>query len=161
MPFTSNRMFQVQRKCQDSQGPRSRYCHQTIFWLTQAIVKGTQCMVNVTLCARVALMVIFQQIFSLVNGLKVVIAQGLSQVPGRRLLGQTRQASRKIRREADGDAKKIIKVFHKLLDEDQEKHVKTDDHIDKTPVDEFQQVVDDLIDIAAINTATLVQGGSM
>jgi hypothetical protein len=31
--------------------------HQNIFELTQAVVKGTQCTVNVVLCARVALMV--------------------------------------------------------------------------------------------------------
>ncbi|KAJ7795026.1 hypothetical protein B0H14DRAFT_3496483 [Mycena olivaceomarginata] len=38
----------------------------------------------------------------------------------------------KIRREADGDAKRIISVaFRKLLDEDQEKHGKTEDPIDE------------------------------
>ncbi|KAJ7844518.1 hypothetical protein B0H14DRAFT_2585175 [Mycena olivaceomarginata] len=52
-------------------------------------------------------------------------------------------------------------TFRKLLDEDQEKHGKTEDPIDETAVDEFQQGVDDLIDIAAINTATSVQGGGI
>ncbi|KAJ7879203.1 hypothetical protein B0H14DRAFT_1612872 [Mycena olivaceomarginata] len=65
------------------------------FRLTQAIVKGTQCMVYVTLCARVGLVVIFQQIFALVNG------QDFWDKLDKRLA--------KIRREADGDAKKIIK----------------------------------------------------
>jgi hypothetical protein len=55
----------------------------------------------------------------------------------------------------------LFRAFHKLLDEDQEKHGKTEDPIDETAVDEFQQGVDDLIDIAAINTATSVQGGSV
>ncbi|KAJ7680172.1 hypothetical protein B0H14DRAFT_3535919 [Mycena olivaceomarginata] len=117
------------------------------FRLTQAIAKGTQCVVYVTLCARVALMVIFQQIFVLVNG------QDFWDKLDKRLA--------KIRREAEGNAKKIIKSFRNLLDGDQEKHVKTDDPIDETAVDEFQQGVDDLIDIAAINTVTLVQGGSV
>jgi hypothetical protein len=122
-------------------------------------------MAYVTLCARVALMVIFQQIFALVNG--------------QDFWDKLDKCLAKIRREADGDAKKIIKcvphselfffhpdsqlftVFRNLLDGDQEKHVKTDDPIDETAVDEFQQGVNDLIDIAAINTVTLVQGGSM
>ncbi|KAJ7816167.1 hypothetical protein B0H14DRAFT_2602876 [Mycena olivaceomarginata] len=120
--------------------------HQNIFRLTQAIVKGTQCTVNVTLCARVALM--------------VVIAQVYLKVPGADFWDKLDKRLAKIRREADGDAKKIIKAFRKLLDEDQEKHGKTEDPIDETAVDEFQQGVDDLIDIAAINTATSVQGGS-
>ncbi|KAJ7838487.1 hypothetical protein B0H14DRAFT_3141037 [Mycena olivaceomarginata] len=117
--------------------------HQNIFRLTQAIVKGTQCTVNVTLCARVALM------------RKVYL-----KFPGADFWDKLDKRLAKIRREADGDAKKIIKAFRKLLDEDQEKHGKTEDPIDETAVDEFQQGVDDLIDIAAINTATSVQGGS-
>ncbi|KAJ7730035.1 hypothetical protein B0H14DRAFT_3899321 [Mycena olivaceomarginata] len=121
--------------------------HQNIFRLTQAIVKGTQCTVNVTLCARVALM------------RKVYL-----KFPGADFwdkLDKLDKRLAKIRREADGDAKKIIKAFRKLLDEDQEKHGKTDDPIDETAVDEFQQGVDDLIDITAINAATSVQGESV
>jgi hypothetical protein len=49
----------------------------------------------------------------------------------------------------------LFRVFRKLLDG------KTHNPIDETAVDEFQQGVDDLIDIAVINTATLVQGGSV
>jgi hypothetical protein len=135
------------------------------FRLMQAIVKGTQCMVYVTLCARVALMVIFQQIFALVNG------QDFWDKLDKHLA--------KIQREADGDTKKIIKcvphselfffhpdsqlftVFCNLLDGAQEKHVKTDDPIDETAVNEFQQGIDNLITIAAINTVMLVQRGSV
>ncbi|KAJ7723359.1 hypothetical protein B0H14DRAFT_2641886 [Mycena olivaceomarginata] len=47
--------------------------------------------------------------------------------------------SQKFGGRADGDAKRIIKAFRKLLDEDQEKHGKTEDPIDETAVDEFQQ----------------------
>ncbi|KAJ7683916.1 hypothetical protein B0H14DRAFT_2654590 [Mycena olivaceomarginata] len=68
------------------------------------------------------------------------------------LLGQTGQVSRKSQREAD--TKKITRVFCKLLDG------KTHNPINETAVDEFQQGVDNLIDIAVINTVTLVQGGN-
>ncbi|KAJ7347171.1 hypothetical protein DFH08DRAFT_960521 [Mycena albidolilacea] len=128
----------------DDKRPRSRYGQQRIFRLTQAIVKGTQCMANVILCARAALM-----------------RKAYLKFPGADFWDKLDKRLAKIRREAAGDAKKIIKAFRKLLDEDQEKYVKTDDPIDETAVDEFQQGVDDLIDIAAINTATLVQGGSV
>ncbi|KAJ7866842.1 hypothetical protein B0H14DRAFT_3442233 [Mycena olivaceomarginata] len=76
----------------------------------QAIVKGTQC-----------------EHHSLRS--RDPHAQGLSQVPGRGLLGQTGQASRK---KSEGG-----------------RH------------EEDHQGVDDLIDIAVVNTATLVQGGSV
>jgi hypothetical protein len=49
----------------------------------------------------------------------------------------------------------LFRVFCKLLDG------KTHNPVDETAVDEFQQGVDDLIDIAVINTVTLVQGGSV
>jgi hypothetical protein len=55
----------------------------------------------------------------------------------------------------------LFRAFCKLLDEDQEKHGKTNNPIDETAVDEFQQGVNDLIDIAVVNKATLVQGGSV
>ncbi|KAJ7832545.1 hypothetical protein B0H14DRAFT_3712093 [Mycena olivaceomarginata] len=55
----------------------------------------------------------------------------------------------------EADTKKITRAFCKLLDG------KTHNPIDETAVDEFQQGVDDLIDTAVINTATLVQGGSV
>ncbi|KAJ7817615.1 hypothetical protein B0H14DRAFT_2842008, partial [Mycena olivaceomarginata] len=118
---------------------------------------------SVILCARVTLMVSFQKKFSLVNGLKLVIAQGLSQVPGCGLLGQTGQGGR---HEEDHQVcliqihfihpdLQLFRAFCKLLDG------KTHNPIDETAVDEFQQGVNDLIDIAVINTATLVQGGSV
>ncbi|KAJ7814004.1 hypothetical protein B0H14DRAFT_3477400 [Mycena olivaceomarginata] len=59
-----------------------------------------------------------------------------------------------ISQKSKADTKKITKVFCKLLDEDQEKHGKTNKTVNETAVDEFQQGVDDLIDIAVINTAT-------
>jgi hypothetical protein len=52
-------------------------------------------------------------------------------------------------------------VFCNLLDGAQEKHVKTDDPIDETAVNEFQQGINNLITIAAINTVMLVQRGSV
>ncbi|KAJ7310905.1 hypothetical protein DFH08DRAFT_974066 [Mycena albidolilacea] len=62
----------------------------------------------------------------------------------------------KIRKEADGDSKKITKVFRHILDEDQKKHGKNNTVFNETAVDEFQQGVDDLIDIGVINAATFV-----
>ncbi|KAJ7869880.1 hypothetical protein B0H14DRAFT_3440362 [Mycena olivaceomarginata] len=70
--------------------------HQNIFRLTQAIVKGTQCTVNVTFCARVALM------------RKIYL-----KFPGADFWDKLDKRLAKIRREADGDAKKIIKAFRR------------------------------------------------
>ncbi|KAJ7850380.1 hypothetical protein B0H14DRAFT_3665075 [Mycena olivaceomarginata] len=47
-------------------------------------------------------------------------------------------------------------VFRHILDEDQRKHGKNNTVFDETAVDEFQQGVDDLVDIGVINMAMSV-----
>ncbi|KAJ7849128.1 hypothetical protein B0H14DRAFT_3452710 [Mycena olivaceomarginata] len=96
--------------------------HQNIFQLTTAIVKKTQCSVNIVLCARVALM------------RKVYLKH-----PGTNFWDKLDLRLAKIRKDADGDLKKITKVFRHILDEDQKKHRKNDTVFDETAVDEFQQ----------------------
>jgi hypothetical protein len=44
-------------KTDETNGPDSE--HQNIFTLAQNVVKGSQCTVNIVLCARIALMVCF------------------------------------------------------------------------------------------------------
>ncbi|KAJ6587291.1 hypothetical protein B0H10DRAFT_2442616 [Mycena sp. CBHHK59/15] len=75
---------------------------QNIFNLTQVFVDGTQCTVNVLLCARVALM---RKVYLLESGPKFwdKLDSNLSQ----------------IRKQADGDKKKIIKAFRHILTQDQ------------------------------------------
>ncbi|KAJ7799764.1 hypothetical protein B0H14DRAFT_3491322 [Mycena olivaceomarginata] len=101
--------------------------HQNIFQLTTAIVKKTQCSVNIVLCARVALMCKVYLKTNFWDKLDLCLA--------------------KIRKDANGDLKKITKAFRHILDEDQKKHGKNNTVFDETAVDEFQQGVDDLIDI--------------
>ncbi|KAJ7314172.1 hypothetical protein DFH08DRAFT_972924 [Mycena albidolilacea] len=88
----------------------------------QAIVKGTQC-----------------ERHSLHSHDPHV--QGLSPVPRRGYWDKPDKCLAKNRREAD--TKKITKAFCKLLDEDQKKkHGKTNNPIDETAIDEFQQGVE-------------------
>jgi hypothetical protein len=61
--------------------------HQNIFQLTTAIVKKTQCSVNIVLCARVALMVRSSFLSMFIKDLNDVPAQGLSQAPRNQFLG--------------------------------------------------------------------------
>ncbi|KAJ6556091.1 hypothetical protein B0H19DRAFT_1262202 [Mycena capillaripes] len=126
------------RKTDTSFAPDAQ--HQNIFQLTQIIVKKTQCSVNVVLCARVALM------------RKVYL-----KYPGKNYWDKLDDRLAKIRREANGDSKKITKAFRHILEEDQKTHGKNDVVLDDKAVDEFQQQVDDLIDIGAIDAATSVQ----
>ncbi|KAJ7816867.1 hypothetical protein B0H14DRAFT_3148482 [Mycena olivaceomarginata] len=104
--------------------------HQNIFELTTAIVKGTQCVVNVTLCAHVALMLDFKL--------------------------------ETIRNDADGDAKKLVRAFRHVLEQDQAKHGKKNykDSDIEGKVDPFQQKIDDIIDIEAMDAATSAQDHS-
>ncbi|KAF7335903.1 hypothetical protein MSAN_02327400 [Mycena sanguinolenta] len=115
--------------------------HQNIFQLTQVIVKKTQCSINVVLCARVALM-------------RKVYFKFL----GKNFWDKLDDRLAKIRKDAKGDAKKITKAFRHILEEDQKTHGKNDVVIDDQAVDEFQQQVDDLIDISALDAATSVEG---
>ncbi|KAJ7820844.1 hypothetical protein B0H14DRAFT_2599710 [Mycena olivaceomarginata] len=59
--------------------------------------------------------------------------------------------------EADGDPKRITKAFRHILEDDQKLHGKNDVVLDDTAVNEFQQAVNDFIDIGVIDVATSVQ----
>ncbi|KAJ7018200.1 hypothetical protein C8F04DRAFT_1329161 [Mycena alexandri] len=108
-----------------------------IFQLAQVFVDGTQCSVNVPLCARVALM------------RKVYL-----QEPGAKFWDHVDKALAKIRRHADGDNKKIAKAFRHILTADQERHGVNDYVLDDETVDLFQQEVDDLIDATVMNATS-------
>ncbi|KAJ7862743.1 hypothetical protein B0H14DRAFT_2739705 [Mycena olivaceomarginata] len=61
-----------------------------------------------------------------------------------------------IRNDADGDAKKLVRAFRHVLEQDQAKHGKKNykDSDIEGKVDPFQQKVDDIIDIEAMDAAT-------
>ncbi|KAJ7722535.1 hypothetical protein B0H16DRAFT_1737734 [Mycena metata] len=64
-----------------------------------------------------------------------------------------------IREKAGGESKKVVKAFCSILEADQAKHgqktYKGSDMEDKT--NEFQQMVDNIIDISAMDAATSTQ----
>ncbi|KAJ7845606.1 hypothetical protein B0H14DRAFT_3454874 [Mycena olivaceomarginata] len=101
-------------------GPEAE--HQNIYDLAQAIVKDTQCTVNVVLCARIALM------------RKVYLKH-----PGNNFWDKIDD-----RNEANGDAKKTTRAFRHILTQDQDKHGAKTYVLDDT-VDAFQLQVDELI----------------
>ncbi|KAJ7826884.1 hypothetical protein B0H14DRAFT_3467391 [Mycena olivaceomarginata] len=113
--------------------------HQNIFDLTTAVVKGTSCSVSVALCSHVALM------------RKVYL-----KYPNTNFWDQLDVKLEEIRTTADGDPHKVIRAFRHALERDQEKHGKKtykDTDIQER-VDDFQQKVDDIISIGAMNAAT-------
>ncbi|KAJ7288600.1 hypothetical protein C8J57DRAFT_1280818, partial [Mycena rebaudengoi] len=111
--------------------------HQNIFELAQAVVKGTECTINVILCARVALM---RSVFL--------------KHPGPKFWDKIDERLDKIRKEAKGDANKITKAFRHVLTIDQDTHGIKDYKLDERAVDDFQQTVDDVLDVHAANAAT-------
>ncbi|KAJ7246182.1 hypothetical protein C8J57DRAFT_1360831 [Mycena rebaudengoi] len=115
--------------------------HQNIYELTQALVKGAQCSVNVVLCARVALM---RSVYL--------------KHPGPKFWDKIDERLDKIRKEAKCDAKKITKAFRHILTVDQNTHGTTDYVLDEKAVDEFQQTVDDVIDVGVVDAATTAHG---
>ncbi|KAJ7899120.1 hypothetical protein B0H14DRAFT_3543429 [Mycena olivaceomarginata] len=122
-------------KTDETNGPDSE--HQNIFTLAQNVVKGSQCTVNIVLCARIALM---RSVYL--------------QHPGMKFWNKLDKRLKWIRDNAGGDAKKISKAFRHVLSEDQSKHGVNDYTIDETAVDKLQQDVDDLIDATVIDAAT-------
>ncbi|KAF8134133.1 hypothetical protein K438DRAFT_1997844 [Mycena galopus ATCC 62051] len=126
-------------KTDDQNAPPSQ--QKNIFELAQAIVKGTQCSVSVALCARVAVM----RAAYLVNS-------------GLKYWDYVDKRFAKIRAEANGDPKMLTRGFRFALTSDQDKHGSKDDYtLDETAVDEFQQKVDDLIDIGVVDAASSAQ----
>ncbi|KAJ7807185.1 hypothetical protein B0H14DRAFT_2609901 [Mycena olivaceomarginata] len=123
-------------KSDDLRAPLAQ--HKNIYQLAQAIVKGTQCSVNVVLCARIAVM-------------RAVYLEH----PGSKFWDQMDKRLARIRKMGGNDAKKITKGFRQALEADQAKHGIQDSYeLDETVVDEFQQKIDDLIDIRAVDAAT-------
>ncbi|KAJ7229287.1 hypothetical protein C8J57DRAFT_1387612, partial [Mycena rebaudengoi] len=111
--------------------------HQNIFELAQAVVKGTECTINVILCARVSLM---RSVFL--------------KHPGPKFWDKIDERLDKIHKEAKGDANKITKAFRHVLTIDQDTHSIKDYELDDRAVDDFQQTVDDVLDVHAANAAT-------
>ncbi|KAJ7845716.1 hypothetical protein B0H14DRAFT_3138995 [Mycena olivaceomarginata] len=101
--------------------------HLNIFDLTQNIVKGTQCAVNVVLCARIALMVYRKH-------------------PGVKFWDELDKHLAKIRAEAKGDMKQVTRAFRHILTEDQDTHGAKTYELDENTVDTFQEGVDALIE---------------
>ncbi|KAJ7046336.1 hypothetical protein C8F04DRAFT_1323240 [Mycena alexandri] len=116
--------------------------HQNIFELTTAVVKGTPCSVNIALCSRIALM------------RKVYLKH-----PNTNFWDQLDAKLEQIRNDADGDPKKVVRAFRYTLEQDQRKHGKKNykDADIEDRVDDFQQKVDDIIDIGLMDAATSAQ----
>ncbi|KAJ7452236.1 hypothetical protein FB451DRAFT_1145303 [Mycena latifolia] len=133
------RSLRINSKDKDFTPPPKR---QNIFELAQAIIKGSQCSVNVILCARIALM------------RKVYIKH-----PGVKFWDKLDDRLVTIHKESSGDANKLIRAFRFALTDDQNTHgVKNYELDDEKDVDEFQQSVDDLIEVGDVDAATSAQG---
>ncbi|KAJ7687159.1 hypothetical protein B0H17DRAFT_1203820 [Mycena rosella] len=117
--------------------------HQNIFNPTSAIVKGTKCSVNVVLCARVVLM---RSVYL--------------KHPGTNFWDKIDDRLAKIRKQAKGDASKIVKAFRQLLKADRKTHGVDDYELDEEAVDDFQQQVDDVIDMDAAMSVVSGQGNA-
>ncbi|KAJ6614902.1 hypothetical protein B0H10DRAFT_1950308 [Mycena sp. CBHHK59/15] len=111
--------------------------HLNIFQLAQAFIDGTQCSVNVPLCARVALM------------RKVYLKES-----GQKFWDKVDTNLANIRKHANGDSKKIAKAFRHILSVDQDAHGSKDYQLDDEKVDGFQQEVDDVINANLVDAAT-------
>ncbi|KAK7020957.1 hypothetical protein R3P38DRAFT_3548341 [Favolaschia claudopus] len=100
-------------------------------------VKGTNCTVNVILCSRVALM------------RKVYLKH-----PDSKFWDRLDAKLDEIREDADGDPKQLVRGFRHVLEQDQKKYGKKDykDSDIQDAVDNFQQKVDDIIDVNAATT---------
>ncbi|KAJ7261663.1 hypothetical protein C8J57DRAFT_1514177 [Mycena rebaudengoi] len=104
----------------------------SIFELTQSLVEGTQCEVNVVLCARVAFMR---------RSFIVDSSPTFWDTVDRDLA--------KIRTESKGDANKILRAFRHILKKDRADHG-TDDYQLEETVDTFQQDVDEVVEATAL-----------
>ncbi|KAJ7159996.1 hypothetical protein C8R43DRAFT_1124359 [Mycena crocata] len=113
--------------------------HQNIFRLSQAFVEGSQCTVNVPLCARVALM---RKVYLVESGIKFWdhVDANLAS----------------IRKRGKGDSKQVTRAFRHILTVDQEEHGSNDDEYDlgAEDPDQFQQDVDDIITANIFDAAT-------
>ncbi|KAJ7852216.1 hypothetical protein B0H14DRAFT_3866134 [Mycena olivaceomarginata] len=106
--------------------------HLNICDLTQNIVKGTQCAVNVVLCARIAPM---RKVYR--------------KHPGVKFWDELDKRLAKIRAEAKGDMTQVTRAFRHILTEDQDTHGAKTYELDENTVDTFQEGVDALIEAGA------------
>ncbi|KAJ6591420.1 hypothetical protein B0H10DRAFT_1960746 [Mycena sp. CBHHK59/15] len=106
-----------------------------IFELTQTIAIGTECEVNVGLCARVALM-----------------RKAFIKDPSKRFWNTVDKDLDKIRKKANGDAKMVIKAFRHILTEDRKKHGVNDYEIEDT-VNAFQEDADKVVETVGATAA--------
>ncbi|KAJ7714443.1 hypothetical protein B0H16DRAFT_1742636 [Mycena metata] len=113
---------------------------QNIFDLAQLIVKGTPSSVNVELCARIALM---RSVYL--------------KHPGKEFWDKLDKRLLKIRQEADGDTKKIVKAFRHILTHDQDTCGTKNYVLPDRAADDFQQRVDNIIEIGDLDMLTSVQ----
>ncbi|KAJ7221198.1 hypothetical protein C8J57DRAFT_1536701 [Mycena rebaudengoi] len=121
--------FKAQKKAKKS-APKSQ--QQNIFDLTQAMVEGTQCEVNILLCARVSFM-----------------RKSFLKNSSSKFWDTVDEDLAKIRKKANGDSKQIIRAFRHILKMDRETHG-VDNYTDV--VDTFQQDVDNVVDATAATT---------
>ncbi|KAJ6551836.1 hypothetical protein B0H19DRAFT_1073465 [Mycena capillaripes] len=114
-----------------SPAPKSQ--QKNIFELTQIMVEGTQCEVNVLLCARVA-----------------VMRKNYIKDPSVEFWDTVDRDLVKIRKKADGDADKLSRAFRHILKKDRAAHGIDNYQIDET-VDALQQEVDNIVDATSAN----------
>ncbi|KAJ7637420.1 hypothetical protein B0H17DRAFT_961226, partial [Mycena rosella] len=106
-----------------------------IFQLAQDIAKGTQCEVNLLLCARVAFM---RKSYIKDSSIKFWTTVDEDLV--------------KIREKAGGDLKKVTKAFSHVLKTDRKQHGVDNYEIDEA-VDTFQQDVDKMVETGTAGPA--------
>ncbi|KAJ7275679.1 hypothetical protein C8J57DRAFT_1504981 [Mycena rebaudengoi] len=123
--------FKAQKKAKKS-APKSQ--QQNIFDLTQAMVEGTQCEVNILLCARVSFM-----------------RKSFLKNSSSKFWDTVDEDLAKIRKKANGDSKQIIRAFRHILKMDRETHG-VDNYTIADVVDTFQQDVDNVVDATAATT---------
>ncbi|KAJ7813961.1 hypothetical protein B0H14DRAFT_2604518 [Mycena olivaceomarginata] len=120
--------------------------HKNIY---QAIVKGSQCSINVVLCARIAN-----------HGMSSILQRAVYlEHPGAKFWDEMDKRLARIRRMGGNDAKKITKygtlnIHEPVLTLTIEHGIKGGYELDDTVVDDFQQKIDDLIDIHVVDAAT-------
>nr|GAT48236.1 predicted protein [Mycena chlorophos] len=118
---------------------------QTIFDLARSVIKETNCVITVELCARLAL----------IRG--VYMEKWQQNCPGLWNLVDERLAS--IHEHAKGDATMLTRAFRHLLAVDRKTHGSANTYqIPDVAAATIQTQFDSLIDAAAVNAASTVQG---
>ncbi|KAJ7062952.1 hypothetical protein C8F01DRAFT_1282336 [Mycena amicta] len=113
--------------------------HQNVYELATIFVKKTNCVVTIELCARIALM-------------RSIHANS----PGDNFWHEVDKALSTIRKRADGDAKRLAKVFAAILTHDRVVHGVNDYEIPEPMLDPLQRQVEDVVEAAVADRATTV-----